>query len=117
MQKDWPGLHERVKEGKKGKIVAVELLVKTARFTVSISTFSLCGSMGSKFIFPDINTAELVQFTPLQLPFILAALEPMCARGSICPPRLRISSGSPFHAVTSPSRREGGGEMRPEKNS
>lgn len=56
-------------------MAAVKLLVKRARFTVSISTFSLCRSIGS-FSLTSILRSP-VQFAPLQLPFILAMLEPV----------------------------------------
>lgn len=50
-----------------------KLLVKTVRFTVSISTFSLRRSMGS-FSTTSIPRRS-VQFSPLRLPFIEAALQ------------------------------------------
>lgn len=54
-------------------MAAVKLLVKRARFTVSISTFSLCRSIAS--FSPASILGSPVQFAPLQLPFILATLE------------------------------------------
>lgn len=75
------GLHrrrrgERTKERMEmmlWRLAAVKLLVKTVRFTVSISTFSLCRSMGS-FSTTSIPRRS-VQFAPLRTPFIAAALE------------------------------------------
>lgn len=54
------------------RLAAVKLLVKTVRFTVSISTFSLRRSMGS-FSTTSIPRRS-VQFAPLRTPFIAAAL-------------------------------------------
>lgn len=76
-------------------MAAVKLLVKTARFTVSISTFSLCGSMEESVHFLRHQYwGAVVQFAPLQLPFILATVELSMfvlvqanAGGSGCPPQ------------------------------
>ena len=77
MREYWPGLHrrqqKRARGGGGGVGVVVKLLVKRARFTVSISTFSLCRSIGS--FSPTSILRSPVQSAPLQLPFILATLE------------------------------------------
>lgn len=63
-------------------MATVKLLVKRARFTVSISTFPSVDRWRSQLIFSNINTAEPGTVrSPHQLPFILATLE--LADGSV----------------------------------
>lgn len=54
------------------RLADIKLLVRTVRFTVSISTFFLCRSIGS-FSTTSILWCS-VQFAPLRMPFIVAAL-------------------------------------------
>lgn len=63
-------------------MATVKLLVKRARFTVSISTFPSVDRWRSQLIFSNINTAKPCTVrSPNQLPFILATLE--LADGSV----------------------------------
>ena len=64
------------KKSRVKKKAAVKMLVKTARFTISISTFPSADQWRSQFIFSNINTVEPSTVRSiLQLPFILATLE------------------------------------------
>lgn len=75
-------------------MATVKLLVKRARFTVSISTFPSVDRWRSRLIFSNINTAKPgAVHSPHQLPFILATLE--LADGSAVSLTLEVVAGLP----------------------